>query len=89
MKNDEIIENIARELYGDAQVDAILQKGAEIPLHVIQIWRKKGFRVRKNEKGVACKLWRRRKGEKNDCQYYLSKAFLFSREQVEPDEKAD
>ena len=87
MKNDEIIEKIARDVYGDAMIDAIIENGDEIPLHVIQVWRKKGYRVRKGQKGIGCKLWRRRRGEENYGQFYLSKAYLFSQEQVEPKEK--
>lgn len=87
MKNDEIIEKIARETYGDTMVDTILEKGEEIPLHVIQVWRKKGYRVKKGQKGIGCKLWRKRRGEENYGQFYLSKACLFSKEQVELVEK--
>ncbi len=72
MKNDEIIRKVALDVFGDESVE----------LHTIGGWSTKGdFVVRKGELGIECKLWRK-KGEGSNGQFYLSKCYLFSREQI-------
>ena len=94
MKNDEIIEQIARDIYGDTVVDEMVSKGQDLGLHTISGWRsiaqsRGGHAVIKNdEHGIECKLWRKReKGEDSNGQFYLTKCFLFTRKQVEFVEK--
>lgn len=100
MKNSEIIvkEAIEAGLYTKEEVSKILEKEGCLPLHTFEGWKKKyGLVVKKGEHAViATKLWRRksRKEEeeekknpekaKNKTAYYMVKAFLFTREQVEP-----
>lgn len=94
MKNNEIIEQVARRVYGDIRVDEMLSKGEDLGLHTISGWqsiaqsRDGHVAIKKGEHGIECKLWRKRgKGEDSNGQFYLSKCFLFTREQVEFVEK--
>lgn len=98
MKNSEIIvkEAIQAGLYTEDEVKRILQKDGCLPLHTFEGWKQKyGLVVKKGEHAViTTKLWRRKtqkeeekenpKERENKTSYHMVKAFLFTREQVEP-----
>ena len=92
MTNAAIIEGIARSIFGDDEVDAMIASGTEIPLHTVKGWNNRGqYRIKKGEHGIETKLWKRRdknnaEGEGADQGFYLAKAYLFTKNQVE---KAD
>lgn len=98
MTNEQIIEGIARELYGDDEIDDIQSKGEEIPLHTVKGWEKRAYRVKQGEHGIETKLWKIRKHNKKATEddkdqnaivpkknFYLTKAYLFTTKQVEED----
>lgn len=84
MKNDEIIEKVAREIYGDTIINEIINRGDQIELHSAMGWASRGYFIKKGEKGIETKLWRKRKSkvEGINDQFYLCKAFLFTKDQV-------
>lgn len=81
MNNTAIIEKIKEE-YG-------LEPSTE--LHTFNVWKEVyGMKVKKSEKGIPCKLWKKKeKKSKNDDSeesqdyFYLAKSYLFRRDQVE------
>ncbi len=93
MNNDEIINNIAISIYGKDKVDDMLAHGQDVPVHTALGWKTRGpYKVKEGEKPIQVKLWKMRTGtpasESNepDAQkprFYLSKAYLYCREQVE------
>lgn len=93
MNNDEIINNIAVSIYGKDAVMEMLEHGKEIPVHTALGWRMRGnYKIKDGEKPIQVKLWKMRSGASasESCepdakkpQFYLSKAFLYCREQVE------
>ena len=92
MTNSQIIEGVARSIYGNEAVDSMISSGTEIPLHTVQGWNARGsYRVKKGEHGVETKLWKKKKPKDTDDGdidqgFYLAKAYLFTINQVE---KAD
>lgn len=96
MSNFEIIANnaINAGLYTKEQVLEIIASGFRLPLHTFAEWKRLGFSVKKGEKArMTCRIWKfsDRKTEtaddenvqEGDSNYYLTKAFFFTREQVE------
>lgn len=98
MTNEQIIADIAMTIYGEDAVIQMLEEGIEIPLHTVQGWAARGpYRVKKNEHGIECRLWKKRKKVANsedseidssvdditNRDFYLCKSFLFSADQVE------
>lgn len=85
MTNAQIIANIAVSLYGEAAVADMIENGVDIPLHTMKGWESRGeYKVKKGEHGIETKLWKRKKNTEDDGkEFYLAKAFLFSKEQVE------
>lgn len=87
MNNNEIIKEIAISLYGEEAVSKMEESGEDIPLHTTKGWTSIGpYKVRKGEHGIQTKLWKRRKQTDSvdaEDAYYLAKAYLFSREQIE------
>jgi len=92
MTNTQIIEDIAREIYGEETVEKILKEGMEIPLHTFKGWAARGpFRVKKGEHGIETRLWKKKRGketEKNeehpeDGDFVLVKSYLFRADQIE------
>lgn len=92
MSNEQIIEEIAIQVYGEEAVMQMHMDGVEIPLHTAQGWNARGnYRVKKGEHGIETRLWKKKKDntyENEDKavakeQYYLCKAFLFRIDQVE------
>lgn len=72
-----------------------LENEGEVPLHTFEGWKRRGKVVRRGEKGLETRLWKRKnpKKDQNDeesvsqeemnNEYFLAKAYLFSRNQVE------
>lgn len=99
MTNEQIIYEIAVQLYGDVAVQRMIEEDGEIPLHTVQGWARRGpYKIKKGEHGIETRLWRKKKkseveGEKAEVQsdetadqkrdFYLCKAFLFQADQVE------
>lgn len=90
MTNEQIIEGIAIQLYGVEEVKRLLEENMEIPLHTVQGWTARNYRVKKGEHAVAVtKLWKRKKNEPEEViedeehQFFLAPAYLFEASQVE------
>ncbi len=93
MNNDEIINNVAISIYGKDEVDEMHARGMDIPVHTASGWKQRGpYKVKDNAIPITAKLWKMRSGASStdpngpDAQkprFYLSKAFLYCREQVE------
>ena len=97
MNNEQIIANVAIEagLYTEDQIKNMVESGREIPLHTLSGWSYRGMKVKKDEHGIECRLWKRKKkGEKIDDteegteqdidrSFYLARAYLFTESQVE------
>ena len=96
MSNSEIIAGIAEEIFGEDSVAEMLESGQEIPLHTLKGWQIRHFQVKKGEHGYQTRLWKKKKRKNQepkdengqempaDRDFYLTKAFLFRRDQVEP-----
>ncbi len=86
MTNEQIIAEIAASIYSPDEIAVMTKDGGEIPLHTALGWRMRGpYKVKEGEKGIETKLWKRRKRSpdyQEDC-FYLSKAYLFRKEQME------
>lgn len=66
MTNEQIIYEIAVQLYGDAAVQRMIEEDGEIPLHTVQGWAQRGpYKIKKGEHGIATHLWRRKKKAKS------------------------
>jgi hypothetical protein len=90
MNNDEIISNIAATIYGKDEVDNMIAHGQEVPVHTALGWRMRGpYKIKDGEKPIEVKLWKKRIGASESGsnsqkpQFYLSKAYLYCREQME------
>lgn len=95
MKNEQIIAEIAFEIYGEDLVKEMLENGIEIPLHTAQGWALRGpYRIKKGECGIEVRLWRKKRKENNPSEidnsmnssggdFYLCKSFLFRGDQIE------
>ena len=96
MKNVEIIAKEALEhgIYTEDEIKEMMNKEGCVPLHTYSYWKDKyGMLVKHGEHAVVTtELWRRKKNDESDDlnneqenkpEYYLQKAFLFSKEQVE------
>ena len=93
MTNADIIytEAIENEIYTKEQAEAIIKSGKDFGLHTYKVWQKLGYQVKKGQKAkITTNLWRYR-DEKTDkdgnvikqAGYYMTKAHLFTKEQVE------
>lgn len=94
--NEQIITDIAIQLFGEDEVDKMLEEEGEIGLHTADYWRRKGFLVKKGEHGYETRLWkkRKRKDKKDEAaddtdndevinrDFFLAKSFLFTSSQV-------
>ena len=93
MNNDEIINNIAASIYGKDKIDDMLAHGQDIPVHTAIGWKMRGpYKITDGEKPIQAKLWKMRTGastsdskgpDAKKPRFYLSKAYLYCREQVE------
>ena len=91
MTNENIIIATAlkHNIYTEEQIKEMLEEKGQIDLHTLIGWKKLSppnyeYRIKHGQKGIETKLWRR-KTEKDDTKetYFLTKAYLFSKEQVE------
>lgn len=86
MTNEEIIANIAVEIYGEDVVRQMLERGEEPPLHSALGWRMRGqYRIKEEEKhkGIEALLWKVRKPKGGDTeQFYKAKTYLYREDQV-------
>ncbi len=97
MTNQQIIADIASSIYGEDAVIRMIENGEDIPLHTVKGWNSRGpYRIKKGEHGIETRLWKKRKkkntdtlvedenaGETGSDDFYLAKAFLFRKDQVE------
>ena len=93
MTNEQIIAEIAIQIYGEDAVMDMINRGIEIPLHTVQGWAVRGpYKIKKGEHGIETRLWKKknRKNGENDNsenslkpEFCLCKAYLFCAEQVE------
>lgn len=96
MTNEQIIEKLAVQIYGEDAVMNMVEKGIEPPLHTLQGWASRGFKVKKGEHAaVETKLWKKKNKRNaseddtehtenvNDRDFYMCRAFLFKADQVE------
>lgn len=62
MTNDQIITEIAMQVYGEDTVMEMIQNGIEIPLHTLQGWASRGpYKIKKGEHGIETRLWKKKK----------------------------
>ncbi len=72
MNNEQIIQQIAAQIYGEDKVAEMLLSGQEIPLHTLKGWNQRkcrtGYRykVKKGEHGIECRLWKKKKKKDKD-----------------------
>lgn len=69
MTNNQIITEIAIQVYGEDTVTEMIENGIEIPLHTLQGWASRGpYKVKKGEHGIETHLWKKKKkkGSKNE-----------------------
>jgi len=82
MKNKDIIRETAI-LVGVVtaeEAEELENKGMEIPFHTVAGWKQKGYSVKDDEAGTEVKLWKKKDGDNG---FYLAKAYLYGRSQVE------
>ena len=59
MTNEQIIQEIAIQVYGEDAVMEMLEEGIEIPLHTVQGWASRGpYKIKKGEHGIEIRLWK-------------------------------
>ncbi len=64
-------------------------EGYKIPLHTLSAWKKIGkekgldYRIRENESGIPCRLWKKRTNKDSKTEFFLAKCFLFTEKQIE------
>ena len=93
MTNEQIIAKMAilAGLYTEDEVIDFLKEGKEIPLHTLNGWTARGnYKIKAGEHGLETRLWKKKekKDNRNGSEeykekFYLTKAFLFSLDQVE------
>ena len=90
MTNEEIIARkaIYEGLFSEEEIIRRITNDEDIPLHTNQGWKERGYTVKKGEKGVVCRLWRRRDSSSGQTQFYQTKSLLFRRDQVEKEGEA-
>jgi len=100
MDNNLLIANaaVAAGIMTQEEVELCIAGGREIPLHTLQGWALRGYKVRKGEHGIETRLWKkknRKGGNPNEkdgsaadpdgkAQFYLAKSYLFYKDQVIP-----
>lgn len=78
MRNKEIIENKAKEIYGEELVNAWIKAGKEIPLFSKKQWKKKGYKIKEEANGYKVKI-----NGKNKTKYYMYTCIMYALHQVE------
>lgn len=86
MKNEQIIREIADQIYEKETVRRLLEKGQEIPLHTMRGWAQRGYKLKEGERGIETKLWRKGRTSKK-WDFYLCRSYLFRADQVEKDDQ--
>lgn len=83
MKNKDIIREAAIKagIITEEQAIELENEAIEIPFHTASGWKAKGYAVKEGETGMEVKLWKLKDG---DNRFYLTKAILYSKGQVEP-----
>lgn len=69
MNNEQIIAEIAVQIYGEEAVRKMLENGTEIPLHTVQGWKLRSggkLKIKKGEHGIACRLWKKKNCKKSE-----------------------
>ena len=62
MTNEQIITELAMQLYGEDKVMEMIEEGIEPPLHTLQGWALRGYKIKKGEHAlVETKLWKKKK----------------------------
>ena len=103
MTNQEIIiqEILINNIYTAEEVAAFFEAGVVPPVHTFQTWKSLGYKVKKGEHAkITTSLWKHtKKAKKEDIEtgeeevdagrFYLAKAFLFTKDQVEKIEEQD
>lgn len=92
MTNEQIIADVAisRGIYTGEEIASFVNAGKDIPLHTFKGWTARGnYRIKPGEHGIETRLWKKKKKkdedneELTDRDFYLAKAFLFTKDQVE------
>ena len=95
MTNEQIIADIAVSVFGEAAVSEMLDLDGDIGLHTAMGWKARGpYRIKKGEHGIETRLWKKRKRKdppedsenaeaSPNAEFYLAKAYLFRKDQVE------
>ncbi len=92
MTNTEIIiaEAVKNGIYTEDKIENFLAKGVAPPIHTYAFWEQNGYRVKKGQHAcITTRLWQLEPPKKTDDgdeteeHFYLTKAHLFSLEQVE------
>ncbi len=85
MTNEEIIARkaISEGLFTEEEIIRRIKNDIDIPLHTSRGWKERGYTVKKGEKGVICRLWKRRDSTSEQTQFYQTKSPLFREDQVE------
>ena len=80
MTNEQIIYEIAVQLYGDAAVQRMIEEDGEIPLHTVQGWAQRGpYKIKKGEHGIETRLWRKKKKSEVEGEKAERKVFCKSK----------
>lgn len=87
---------LAEGIFTQEEARPYLEEGAPLPLHTFQEWHNLGYMVKKGEKArLTCSIWKYSKKniptddgsdtEQTEQQghYYLTKAYFFTRDQVQ------
>lgn len=83
MKNKEIIAKAAVNagMYTSDEVNEMITKGIDIPLHTYRGWNKKGrYKIKEGAKPIKVKLWQK---IEESGKFYLSESNLYTKEQME------
>ena len=95
MTNQEIImqEVLKNKVFTKEEVKQLILEHGELPIHTFEGWKERGYTVKKGEHArIITKLWKMRRTrvkeeeneeEEQNAGFILTKAFLFTFEQVE------
>jgi hypothetical protein len=62
MTNEQIITELAMQIYGEEKVMDMIANGIDVPLHTVQGWGSRGFHVKKGSHAIAeTRLWKKKK----------------------------
>ena len=94
MTNEQIIADaaISAGLYTADEIERFRKDGKVIPIHTLKGWTSRGnYKIKKGEKGLHVRLWKKKdksgagdeKSVESNKGFYLTKAVLFTEDQVE------